>query len=195
MNMSEVVQTLPIEINVQLAVFSQENQIFYTNDDDETEEQYWARKEAIRKNPASAETGISIPSVFTNLINHQPEIKVRLREFNQIIIEQSSKEAVLQQLKFKLLHEEYSENVLQQDALHRHYANNLERIVVKEDILTGQYFDDTGNVKYHQILLRQHLLRNFFTGQPRGILANRKCYRRSHRGITTLAWRNTVKGG
>ena len=58
----------------------------------------------------------------------------------------------------KILYEEYSENVLQQDARHRHNANNLERIGVKEEILTRQYFDETGNIKYHQILLPQHLL-------------------------------------
>ena len=43
-----------------------------------------------------------------------------------------------------------NENVLQQDV---RYANNSERIVVKEDILTRLYFDETGNVEYHQILL------------------------------------------
>ena len=32
------------------------------------------------------------------------------------------------------------------------------RIVVKDEILTRQYFDEKGNVKYHQILLLQHLL-------------------------------------
>ena len=57
-----------------------------------------------------------------------------------------------------MLHEEYSENLLQQDARYRHYANNLERILLKDEILTRQYFDETGNVKYHQILLPQHLL-------------------------------------
>ena len=36
--------------------------------------------------------------------------------------------------------------------------NNLERIVIKDEILTRQYFDETGSVKYHQILLPQHLL-------------------------------------
>ena len=65
----------------------------------------------------------------------------------------------MQQLKAKLLHEDYSENILQQDARYRHYANNLERIVLKDEILTRQYFDEAGNVKYHQILLPQHLLR------------------------------------
>ena len=92
------------------------------------------------------------------MVKQQLDIQVRLRKTNQIIIEQS-KDAVLQQLKAKLLHEEYSENLMQQDARYRHYANNLERIVLKEEILTRQYFDETGNVKYHQILLPQHLLR------------------------------------
>ena len=37
----EDVQTLQIEINLQTAGVSKEEQIFYTNDDDETEEQFW----------------------------------------------------------------------------------------------------------------------------------------------------------
>ena len=157
MKIRDDVQTLSIEIHVQSAGVSREEQIFYTNDDDETEEQYWARKEAIRKNPAIDEPAVTIQTISTNLIKQQPEIQARLRKMNQIIIEQS-KDAVLQQLKAKLLHEEYSENVLQQDARYRHYASNLERFVVKEEILTRQYFDGTGNVKYHQNLLPQHLL-------------------------------------
>ena len=72
-------------------------------------------KEAVRRNPATAETTITIQTVSTNLVRHQPETQVRLRKTNKKIIEQS-KDAVLQQLKAKLLIEEYSENVLQQDA-------------------------------------------------------------------------------
>ena len=64
MKIREDVQALPIEINVQSAGVSQEEQIFYTNDDDETEEQFWARKEAIRKNPA-----IDEPCYYTNSVN------------------------------------------------------------------------------------------------------------------------------
>ena len=91
------------------------------------------------------------------MIKQQPEKQVRLRKTNQIIIEQS-KDAVLQQLKAKLFHEDYSENVLQQDARYRHNESNLKRIVVKEEIMTRHYFDETGNVVYYQILLPQHLL-------------------------------------
>ena len=59
MKIREDVQTLPIGINVQSAGVSQEEQIFYKNDDDETEEQYWARKEAIRKIPAIDEPTVT----------------------------------------------------------------------------------------------------------------------------------------
>ena len=156
MKIREDVQTLPIETNVHSGGMSQEEQIAYTNDDDEIEEQYWARKEAIRRNPATAETKITIQAVSTNLVRQQSEIQVRLRKTNQITIEQSE-DAVSQQLKPKLFYEEYSKNVLQQDARYRHYVINLERIVVKDDILTSQYFDETGKVKCHQIVLAQHL--------------------------------------
>ena len=189
MKIREDVQTLPIEINVQSAGVSQEEQIFYTNDDDETEEQYWGRKEAIRKNPATDEPTVTIQTLSTNLVKQHPDIQVRLRKTNQIIIEQS-KDAVLQQLKAKLLHEEYSENLLHQDARYRHYANNLERIVLKDEILARQYFDETGNVKYHQNLLPQHLLQELLQslhGQRINILGFQKCCRKFDRGITTLA--------
>ena len=97
MKIREDVQTLPIEINVQSARASQEEQIFYSTDED------WARNEAIRKNPATTEPTITIQSVSTNLIKQQPTIQVRLQKTNQIIIEQF-KDAVLQQLTSILLH-------------------------------------------------------------------------------------------
>ena len=157
MKIREDVQTVPIALNMQSAGVLQEEQIFYTNDDDETEEQYWARKKAIRKNHAKEEPAETIQTLSTNLVKQQPDTQVRLRKTNHIGIEQS-KDAVLEQLKSKLLHEDYSENLLQQEARYRHYANILERIVVKEDNLNRQYFDETGNVKNHQILFPQHLL-------------------------------------
>ena len=119
MKIREDVQTLPIEINIQSAGVSQEEQIFYKNDEDETKEQYWARKEATRTNPAMGEPAVNIQCLSTNFVRQQPEMQVRLRKTNQIIIEQT-KDAVLQQLKAQHLHEEYSENVLQQDARYRH---------------------------------------------------------------------------
>ena len=104
MKIREEVQTVPIEINVQSAEVSQEEQIFYTNDDDETKEQYWASKEAIRKNHTTEEPAVTIQTLSTNLVKQQHESQVRLRKTNQINIEQS-KDAVSQQMKAKLFHE------------------------------------------------------------------------------------------
>ena len=51
MKIREDVQTVPIEINVQPAGVSEEEQIFYTTDDDETEKHFCARKKAIAEIP------------------------------------------------------------------------------------------------------------------------------------------------
>ena len=45
MKIRTIVQTLVIEINMPSAGVAHEEQIFYTIDEDKTEEQYWARKE------------------------------------------------------------------------------------------------------------------------------------------------------
>ena len=34
------------------------------------------------------------------------------------------------------------------------------RIVLMDEIVTRQYYDETGQIKYHQILLPKHLLRD-----------------------------------
>ena len=68
MKLREDVQTVPNEINVQAAGVSQEEQIFYMNDDDEIEEQFWARKEAIRKNPAIEKPALTIRTLSTNRV-------------------------------------------------------------------------------------------------------------------------------
>ena len=62
-------------------------------------------------------------------------------------------------LKAKIQNEEYSEEILQQDIRYKHYLNNLDSIVLKDEIVTRQYYDETGQIKYHQILLPKHLLK------------------------------------
>ena len=82
----------------------------------------------------------------------------KLRRTNQILLEQS-KDPILLHLKAKIQNEEYSEEILQQDIRYKHYLNNLDRIVLKDEIVTRQYYDETGQIKYHQILLPKHLLK------------------------------------
>ena len=62
-------------------------------------------------------------------------------------------------LKAKIQNEEYSEEILQQDIRYRHYLNNLDRIVLKDKIVTRKYYYETGQIKYHQFVLPKHLLK------------------------------------
>ena len=84
----------------------------------------------------------------------------KLRRTNQILLEQS-KDRILLQLKAKIQNEDYSEEILQQNIRYRHYLNNIDRIVLKDKIVTRKYNDETGKIKYHQILLPKHLLKEF----------------------------------
>ena len=81
-----------------------------------------------------------------------------MQRTNQILLEQS-KDPILLQLKAKIQKEEYSEEILQQDIRYKYYLNNIDRIVLKDEIVTRQYYDETRQVKYHQILLPKHLFK------------------------------------
>ena len=72
-------------------------------------------------------------------------------------IEQNN-DITLQQLRLKLQKEEYSETILQQDPRYRHYCRQLDRLSVHEDIIYRDYYDETGNVQFRQVLLPKHLV-------------------------------------
>ena len=76
---------------------------------------------------------------------------------NSIAVEQNN-DVILQQLRLKLLKESYSETILVQDTRYQHYCCQMDRLSVKDEIFTSQYFDETGAVKNNQVLLPKHLV-------------------------------------
>ena len=72
-------------------------------------------------------------------------------------IEQQN-DIILQQLRFKLQKEEYSETILEQDPRYRHYCRQFYRVSVQDDIIFRDYYDETGNVQFRQALLPKHLV-------------------------------------
>ena len=152
------VETQPIEVNVQSAGMSEEEQVFLTEEDNETEEQIWERKRQSKTGLKIAETVIQIDAISETVVEEITKFTQKLRRTNQILLEQS-KDPILLQLKAKIQNEEYSEEILQQDIRYRHYLNNPDRIVLKDKIVTRKYYDETGQTKYHQILLPKHLLK------------------------------------
>ena len=70
-----------------------------------------------------------------------------------------ARDQILLQHEAKIQIEEYSAEILQQDIQYRHYLNTSDRIVLQDKVIRRQCYDETGQVKYHQILLPKHLLK------------------------------------
>ena len=104
------------------------------------------------------ETVIQNDAISENTVEEIANITQKLRRTNQILLEKS-RDPILLQLKAKLQKEEYSEEILQQDIRYKYYLNNIDRIVLKDEIVTRQYYDETGQVKNHQIFFPKHLLK------------------------------------
>ena len=151
----EDVETRPIEVNVQSAGVSEEEQVFFT--ENSVQEQIWERKQQSKKGLMVPETVIQFDTVSENAIEEITNFTQKLKRTNQILLEQS-KDPILLQLKAKIQKEEYSEEILQQDIRYQYYLNNIHRIVLKDKIVTRQFYDETGQNKHHQILLPKHLV-------------------------------------
>ena len=109
------------------------------------------------------ETVIQIDAISENIVEGITNFPQKLRRTNQILLEQS-KDPILLQLKAKIQKEEYSEEILQQDFRYKFYLNNIDRIVLKDEIVTRQNYDETGQIKYHQILLPKQLVKKLIQG-------------------------------
>ena len=71
----------------------------------------------------------------TNIVETDTTIKSRLNKTSRIAAEQT-KDVTLVQLKAKILGEDYSEEVLHQDFRYKHYIRNVDRSVLRDEILT-----------------------------------------------------------
>ena len=154
----EDIPTTSIELHVQSAGVSEEEQIFYTEDDDETEEQILQRKKDARDHPSNQLPDISFEKFTTHKSDyHRLSTLQKLSYPNSIAVEQNN-DVILQQLRLKILKESYSETILLQDTRYQHYRRQMDRLSVMDEIITRQYFDETGAVKYNQVLLPKHLV-------------------------------------
>ena len=154
----DILPTTPIELHVQSAGVSEEEQIFYTEDDEETEEQIFQRKKAARDHPANQLPDISFEKVTTHKSDyHKLSTFQKLSYANSIAVERNN-DVILQQLRLKILKECYSETILLQNHRYQQCCRQMDRLSVTDEIITRQYFDETGAVKYNQVLLPKHLV-------------------------------------
>ena len=193
----EDVETRPIEVNVQSARVSEEEQVFFTEEDSETEQQIWERKQQSKKGFMVPETVIQNDSISENTVEEITNFTQKLKRTNQILLEQS-KDPILLQLKAKIQKEEYSEKMLQQDIRYEYYLNNIDRIVLKDQIVTRQYYDETGQIKHHQFFLPKHLVQELLqaihgTAHPHPGIS--EILRRFAKSTSTVELLNMSKNG
>ena len=118
----------------------------------------YQRKRDARAHPAHQLPDISFEKFTTHKSQyHKLSTIQKLTSINSIAVEQNN-DIILQQLRLKILKENYSESILMQDNRYQHYCRQMDRLSVKDEIITRQYFDETGSVKYNQVLLPKHLL-------------------------------------
>ena len=71
-----------IEVNVQSAGVSEEEQVFFTEEDNETEEQIWERKRQSKTGLKVAETVIQIDAISENVVEETTNFTQKLRRTN-----------------------------------------------------------------------------------------------------------------
>ena len=143
--------TTPIELHVQSAGVSEEEQIFYTEDDNETEEHFLQRKKKTRDHPTNQLMDISFEKFSTQIFYTSQKLSYT----NSIAVEQNN-DVILQHLRFKILKENYSETILLQDTRYQHYCRLMDRLSVIDEIIIRQNFDETGTIECNQVLLPKH---------------------------------------
>ena len=65
---------------------------------------------------------------------------------------------MLKNMKLKILGQPYDEVLMITDSQYKHYKANEDRINLKDGLLFGKYFGETGSVKYYQNLIPKQLV-------------------------------------
>ena len=82
----------------------------------------------------------------------------QLTKSSRILIEQNSDPTLLN-FKREMLGLPFDEQILLNDARYMQYSRNKKRIIIKDDILYRQYYNDSGKVSHLQVLLPGQLLK------------------------------------
>ena len=65
---------------------------------------------------------------------------------------------VQKNMKLKILGQPHDKVLMMTDSRYKNYKANEDRIFLKDSLLFRKYFEETGNVKYYQILMPKQLV-------------------------------------
>ena len=158
----EDIPTKPIEVNIESTGIAQEEQVFLdtTDQQETTEKELWKRKEEVRNTITTDPPLITVSCYYANDLHKDTTIVniAQLTKPSRMLIEQDSDPTLLN-FKLEMLGLPFDEQILLNDARYMHYSRNRKRIIIKDDILCRQYFNDLGEVRHLQVLLPGQLLK------------------------------------
>ena len=158
----EDIPTKPVEVNIESTNIAQEETIFFDPTDqlETTEKKLWKRKEEDRNAIPNDPPVITVSCYYANDVHKDTTIVniAQLTKPSRILIEQDSDPTLLN-FKREMLGLPFDEQILLNDARYMHYSGNKKRIIIKDDILYRQYYNDIGQVSHLQVLLPGQLLK------------------------------------
>ena len=151
LKIKEDIPTKPIEVNIESTGIAQEEPVFFdpTDHQETTEKELWKRKEEVRKAIPSEPPVITVSCFYANDLHKDTTIVniAQLTKPSRILIEQDSDPTLLN-FKREMLGLPFDEQILLNDARYKHYSRNKKRIIIKDDILYRQYYNDIGQVSH-----------------------------------------------
>ena len=149
-------------MNIESTGIAQDEQVFHdpTDQQETTVKEIWTRKEESRNAIPNDPPVITVSCYYANDLHKDPTIVniAHLTKPSRILIEQDSDPTLLN-FKREMLGLPFDEQILLKDARYMHYSRNKKRIIIKDDILYRQYYNDIGEVSHLQVLLPVQLLR------------------------------------
>ena len=163
----EDIQTTPIEVTTSSSDVADEEQVFFTqtDNDNESEKQTLERKEQSRQNAKQWAANEESPALktnvkeFTKIDGNTTSYSINGIKANARIRVEQDVDLVLKNLKLKILGQPYDELLILTDSRYKNYKANEDRIILKDGLLYRKSFGDTGSVKYYQILIPKQLVK------------------------------------
>ena len=157
----EDIPTKPIEVNIESTGIAQEETVYFDPTDQQktTEKELSKRKEEVRNAIPNDPPVITVSCCYANDLQKDTTIVniAQLTKPSRILIEQDSDPTLLN-FKCEMLGLPFDEQILN-DARYMHYSRNKKRIILKDDMLYRQYYNDIGEVSHLQVLLPGQLLK------------------------------------
>ena len=131
-----------------------------TDEQETTEKELWTRKEEARNAIPNDPPVITVSCYYANDLHKDTTIVniAQLTKPSPILIEQDSDPTILN-FKREMLALPFDEQILLNDARYMRYCRNKKRIIIRDDILCRQYYNDLGEVSHLQVLLPGQLLK------------------------------------